>query len=123
MRFVAESHVDSLAVAIGTAHGFYHGDPKLNFELLKTLRARLTLPLVLHGASGLSDEDVRTAVTLGVSKINFATELRCAYTDAVREALKDTAIYDPKKYGKPGRESVKRRVIEKMTLCGCIGKA
>ena len=123
VAFAAESGADSLAVAIGTAHGFYAGDPKLDFDRLHTIRRLVKLPLVLHGASGLPDADIRTAVRLGVAKINFATELRCAYTDAVRATLADTAVFDPKKFGAAGREAVKRLVMEKMTLCGCAGKA
>jgi tagatose 1,6-diphosphate aldolase GatY/KbaY len=123
VTFARESGADSLAVAIGTAHGFYAGEPKLDFDRLQTIRGLVSLPLVLHGASGLPDADIRTAVRLGVAKVNFATELRCAYTDAVRAALADAKVFDPKKYGAAGREGVKRLVMEKMALCGCEGKA
>ncbi|MEA4928148.1 MAG: class II fructose-bisphosphate aldolase [Candidatus Limiplasma sp.] len=122
VRFAAESGATSLAVAIGTAHGFYHGDPKLDFQRLQVIRGQVSLPLVLHGASGLSDADIRRAVELGISKINFATELRCVYTDAVRAALVDTKLFDPKKFGAAAREAVKRRAMEKIVLCGCGGK-
>ena len=122
VRFAAESGATSLAVAIGTAHGFYHGDPKLDFDRLTVIRRLVSLPLVLHGASGLSDADVRRAVSLGITKVNFATELRCVYTDAVRRALSDPELFDPKKFGKAAREAVKQRVMEKIALCGCGGK-
>ncbi|MEG2677643.1 MAG: class II fructose-bisphosphate aldolase, partial [Oscillospiraceae bacterium] len=69
-RFANETGVDSLAVAIGTAHGFYKGDPKLDFERLALLKAAVSIPLVLHGSSGVSDEDVRRAISLGVCKVN-----------------------------------------------------
>lgn len=124
VTFAEASGADSLAVAIGTAHGFYHGEPKLDFDRLSVIRSRVKIPLVLHGASGLSDYDVRHAVELGIAKVNFATELRCAYTDAVRAYLqKDAEVFDPKKYGSAARDAVKRRVMEKMTLCGCGNKA
>ncbi|MDD3921616.1 MAG: class II fructose-bisphosphate aldolase [Eubacteriales bacterium] len=124
VTFAQKTDVDSFAIAIGTAHGFYKGVPKLDFELLKTIRGLVKMPLVLHGASGLSDEDVATAVSLGISKVNFATELRCAYTDAVRAfLLKDQKAYDPKKYGVEGRAAVKELVIKKITVCGSAGKA
>ena len=122
VRFAKASGADSLAVAIGTAHGFYAGEPKLDFDRLARIRALVSIPLVLHGASGLPDADVQKAVRLGVSKVNFATELRCAYTDAVRACLTDAAVFDPKKYGAKAREAVKQLVMNKMTLCGCAGK-
>ena len=76
-----------LAVAVGTAHGFYKGAPKLDFARLAQLRDAVPAPLVLHGSSGVPDQDVQRAVALGVCKVNFATELRAAYTQAVRECL------------------------------------
>lgn len=117
VRFVAESGIDSLAVAIGTAHGFYKGTPKLEFERLAQLRDAVSVPLVLHGSSGVPDEDVRRAITLGVCKVNFATELRVAYTEAVRASLTDEGVYDPKKYGAAGRESVIALVRHRMQIC------
>lgn len=118
--FVEETGVDCLAVAIGTAHGFYKGKPKLDFQRLGELRDAVSVPLVLHGSSGVPDEDVRRAVTLGVCKVNFATELRAAYTKAVRETLaSDEGLYDPKKFGGPAREAVVELVRHRMRVCGC----
>lgn len=117
VRFVTETGVDSLAVAIGTAHGFYKGTPKLDFARLAELRDAVSVPLVLHGSSGVPDEDVRRAITLGVCKVNFATELRVAYTEGVRRVLEDTAVYDPKKYGEAGREAVVALVRHRMRIC------
>ena len=77
-RFVRETGIDSLAVAIGTAHGFYKGKPRLAFERLTQIREAVDIPLVLHGSSGVPDEDVQRAVSMGVCKVNFATELRAA---------------------------------------------
>ncbi len=128
VRFVKETGVNSLAVAIGTAHGFYSGTPVLDVERLKEIRialenAGVSVPLVLHGASGLSDENVRECVREGICKVNFATELRVAYTKGVREVLLDEAVYDPKKYGNTAMANVKALVMEKMAVCGCCGKA
>lgn len=121
-RFVRETGVDTLAVAIGTAHGFYKGKPKLDFERLAQLRDAVPVPLVLHGSSGVPDEDVRRAISLGVCKVNFATELRVAYTEAVRRALaEDAALYDPKKFGAPGRQAVTELVRHRMAVCGACG--
>lgn len=121
-RFVAETGVDSLAVAIGTAHGFYKGKPKLDFERLAQLRIAVSVPLVLHGSSGVPDEDVQRAISLGICKVNFATELRAAYTKATRECLDaDTAMYDPKKFGAAGREAVTRLVSHRIRTCTARG--
>lgn len=122
-RFAEETGIDSLAVAIGTAHGFYKGAPKLDFERLAQLRDAVSVPLVLHGFSGVPDEDVRRAVSLGVCKVNFATELRAAYTEAARQSLSgDPALYDPKKFGGPGREAVTKLVRRRIAVCGACGR-
>ena len=124
LDFVQRTGVTSLAVAIGTAHGVYKGVPKLDIERLKAIRKLVDIPLVLHGASGLSDQAVRDCIAEGICKVNFATELRIAYTDAVRAFLAaDPKAFDPKKFGAPGREAVKRLVMERMRVCGCDGKA
>lgn len=129
VRFVRETGVDSLAVAIGTAHGFYQGTPVLDVARLAEIRralaaAGLALPLVLHGASGLTDESIRACVREGICKVNFATELRVAYTEGVKETLAaDPAVFDPKKYGKAGMEKVRELVKNRMKVCGCDGKA
>lgn len=122
-EFVARTGVSSLAVAIGTAHGVYKSEPHLDVERLKEIRARVGAPLVLHGASGLSDESVRACIAEGICKVNFATELRMAYTEAVREVLKDAKVFDPKAYGKAARAAVKTLVMGRMRVCGCDGRA
>lgn len=122
-RFVEETGIDSLAVAIGTAHGFYKGKPKLDFDRLAQLRDAVSVPLVLHGSSGVPDEDVQKAISLGVCKVNFATELRVAYTEAARQTLSgDPALYDPKKFGGPGREAVTKLVRHRIAVCGSCNR-
>lgn len=117
--FVAQTGIDALAVAIGTAHGFYKGTPKLDFERLAQIRDAVPVPLVLHGTSGVLDRDVQRAISLGVCKVNFATELRAAYTQAVRQALAgDPGLYDPKKFGGPGRDAVNKLVRHRIEICG-----
>ncbi len=123
-QFVTESGVDYLAIAIGTAHGKYKGIPKLDFDRLNTIKQDLNMPLVLHGASGVDEESIKKAVSLGINKINIDTELRCAYTDKLRACLaEDTEVFDLRKYIKPAREDVKAKVIEKIRLFGSNGKA
>lgn len=122
--FVEKTGVDSLAVAIGTAHGFYVGTPVLDKERLSQIRRVVSIPLVLHGASGLSDNDVRDCVRRGICKVNFATELRVAYTDAVKKLLAEKPeTFDPKALGKTGMAAVTSLVKERMKVCGCDGKA
>ncbi|MBQ1312568.1 MAG: class II fructose-bisphosphate aldolase [Blautia sp.] len=123
-EFVERTGVTSLAVAIGTAHGFYVGTPVLDKERLSEIRKVVDIPLVLHGASGLTDEDVSDCVRRGICKVNFATELRAAYTKAVRETLAaDDKVFDPKVYGKAGIQAVKELVKARMIVCGCDHKA
>jgi tagatose 1,6-diphosphate aldolase GatY/KbaY len=120
-EFVAQTKVNSLAVAIGTAHGVYKGEPRLDLDRLERIRKEVDIPLVLHGASGLADEVVIESIKRGICKVNFATELRIAYSNGVKETLKDNPeVIDPKKFGALGREYVKAVVMEKMKICGCI---
>ena len=120
VRFVEESGINSLAVAIGTAHGFYKGTPKLEFERLAEIRNNVSVPLVLHGSSGVPDEDVMKAISLGICKVNYATELRVAYSDAVKACIsQDPSVYDPKKYGAMGREAVTALVRHRIRICMC----
>lgn len=122
--YVEQTGIDALAVAIGTAHGFYAGTPVLDKARLKDIRKIVSIPLVLHGASGLSDADVRDCIAYGICKVNFATELRAAYTDGVKQALLSAPeLYDPKLLGVAGKALVKKLALEKMTMCGCVGKA
>ena len=123
-ELVERTNVNSLAVAIGTVHGFYKGEPKLDFERLQEIVDIVDAPLVLHGASGVPDEAVRRAIDLGVCKVNFATELRVAFTKGVRDVIaSDESVYDPKKYGAVGREEVKELVKNKIRVCKSNGKA
>ncbi len=129
VRFVLESGCDSLAVGIGTAHGIYSGTPVLDTERLSLIREKLIaancdIPLVLHGASGLSEEAVRECIKKGICKVNFATELRQAYTDGVCKYIEsDPSVFDPKKYGKTAMQAVKEAVIARIKVCGCNNKA
>ena len=123
-EFVKATGISSLAVAIGTAHGVYQGQPRLDFERLAAIREQVQLPLVLHGASGISEEQIKCCIALGICKVNIATELRIAYTQAVREILSgDPEIFDPKAYGKAGRSAVYELVCDSITMLGSQGKA
>ena len=123
LDFFSKTGVDIFAVAIGTAHGFYKGEPKLNFELLEKLAEKIEAPLVLHGGSGVPDEMIKRTISLGINKVNYATELRAAMTKAVREALTDEGIIDPKKFMGKGRQAVIDLCCQKIMVCGSEGKA
>lgn len=121
--FVEHTGISSLAIAIGTAHGVYKGTPKLDVGRLKEIRKVVSIPLVLHGASGLLDEQVRECVQNGICKVNFATELRIAYSDGVKAVLAENPdVFDPKAYGKAGRANVEALVENRIKICGCAGK-
>ena len=124
LRFVEETGVDSLAVAIGTAHGVYQGIPKLDVERLSRIREIVSIPLVLHGTSGIPDEDVKECIRRGICKVNYATDLRIAFTEGVKEVLnKEPETIDPKKYNAAGREKVKQYVMGRIKVCNSDGKA
>lgn len=123
-EFAERTGVDSLAVAIGTAHGVYKGIPKLDVERLSQIREVVSIPLVLHGTSGVPDESVRDCIARGVCKVNYATDLRIAFSDGVKAYLKENPdVYDPKKYSAVGREKVKQYVMQKILVCGSNEKA
>lgn len=123
-QFVQKAGPDLLAVAIGTAHGVYKGEPRLDFERLAQIKQRVDIPLVLHGASGVPDDAIRKACQMGISKINIDTELRVAFSKTVQETLeKSPNEIDPRKILGPARDAMKQVVREKMRLFGCSGKA
>lgn len=123
-RFVKETGIKSLAVAIGTAHGQYKGEPKLDLDRLSEIKSRVNIPIVLHGSSGVPDDTLREAIKRGVRKINIDTNLREAFTDGVREVLaKNPNEIDPRKILGPAKERMKERVKEKIRIFGSNGKA
>lgn len=123
-RFVELTGVDTLAPAIGTAHGIYKGEPKIDFERIQAIAEVVSVPLVLHGGSGIPLEQVRRAVSLGMSKMNIATELRIEFSNAIKSVFdRNPEENDPRKYMVPAKQALKQMAIEKMRMCGCIGKA
>jgi tagatose 1,6-diphosphate aldolase GatY/KbaY len=122
--FAEKTGVSSLAVGVGTAHGVYAVKPVLQVELIRALKKCIQVPLVLHGAAGLSNDVVKDCIRRGMCKVNFATELRIAYTEAAKKYLAENpTTLDPKKFGAAGRDAVRDLVIEKIKLCGCDNKA
>lgn len=118
-EFVERTGCDSLAVAIGNQHGVYTSEPKLNFDVIEKVKAAVNVPLVLHGASGISDADIRKAISLGISKINIHTELCLAAMEAIKGNADDSFLELERKV----RSAVKARALEKIKLFGTEGKA
>ncbi|MBQ9903580.1 MAG: class II fructose-bisphosphate aldolase [Synergistaceae bacterium] len=123
-EFVEKTECDSLAVAVGTAHGVYKGTPQINFDVLDKIRKVVDIPLVLHGTSGVPDDQVIRCVSMGMCKVNYATDLRIAYTYGVKKYIKENpGVFDPKKYGSYGIDEVTRYVTERMRVLGSCGRA
>ncbi|HSW35503.1 MAG TPA: class II fructose-1,6-bisphosphate aldolase [Candidatus Limnocylindrales bacterium] len=123
-RFAAETGVDALAVAVGTAHGRYKGEPKLDFERLKEISRRVACPLVLHGSSGVPDDSIAKAIACGVRKINIDTNIREAFVGAMRQVLNnDPDEIDPRQVLTPAREVAAAVIREKIRIFGSSGKA
>ena len=124
VEFVKHTGITSLAVAIGTAHGVYKGEPKLDLDRLSEIREVVDIPLVLHGTSGVPDETVTECVNRGICKVNYATDLRIAFTKGVSEVFSENPdVIDPKKYNACGKERVKEYVMSKIKVCKSVGKA
>lgn len=111
--------IDSLAPALGSVHGFYKGEPNLDFETMSIINQSLPIPLVLHGGSGIPEDKIKKAIESGISKINVNTELQYTWSNAVREFLKnDEVAYDPRKVIGSGEKAMKDRIGEIVSLFG-----
>lgn len=124
LEFVEATQVDSLAVAIGTAHGLYKGEPHLDFARLEAIAAKTAVPLVLHGASGVPEEAIRRAVTLGIAKFNIATELKLPFAEALRDYFRDhPGELDPRKFLPVAKRAYQAVVRAKIEMSGSAGQA
>lgn len=124
IKLVKETKIDFLAPALGSVHGLYKGEPKLNFERMEQISKKIDLPLVLHGGTGIPDAQIKEAIACGTCKLNINTELQIAWTNGVRELLsQDSQVYDPRKVIKSGEENMKKAIKEKVELLGSLNKA
>lgn len=124
LRFVNETDVDFLAIAVGTAHGVYVGEPKLDFDRITAIRKIIDVPLVLHGSSGVPEEALIKAISLGISKINIDTDIRIAFANGVKEFLKNNPDnFDPRKILGPAKAQMKEIIKEKMRIFGSVNRA
>lgn len=123
-RFVDETGVDYLAIAVGTSHGVYKGEPKLDYDRIKTIRNTIDVPLVLHGSSGVPEESLKKAIPLGISKINIDTDIRIAFSTAVKEYLNENPDQiDPRKILGPARDAMQDVIMKKMEIFGSKDRA
>ena len=111
--------IDSLAPALGSVHGFYKGEPNLDFETMEIINENLPIPLVLHGGTGIPDDKIKKAISCGISKININTDLQSVWSKAVRKFLEENKeVYDPRKIIGSGEQAIKTRIEEIVTLFG-----
>lgn len=123
-QFVEDTNIDSLAIAIGTAHGWYKERPKLDLDRLSEIRALVDVPLVLHGASDVEFDLVQKTIERGICKVNIASELKKAFANGIKEYF---AMYpqedDPRKYTLIAKSNMKNVVKTKITMCKSENKA
>lgn len=111
--------IDSLAPALGSVHGFYKGEPNLDFKTMQEINNTLPIPLVLHGGTGIPEDKIKQAISCGISKININTDLQVVWSKAVREFLnEDEKVYDPRKVIGSGELAMKNQINKIVTIFG-----
>ena len=125
VKFVQETGVDTLAIAIGTCHGLYPAGmkPELKLDILKAIKAKVSIPLVLHGGSNNPDKEIGESVTLGINKINISSDIKAAYYKKMREVLQDLSLREPNVIEPPCIEAMKKVAAQKIELFQDDGKA
>lgn len=123
VKYCQDTGVDFLAPALGSVHGLYKGEPNLDFSRMKAISEVTNLPLVLHGGTGIYDDQIKKAIECGVAKININTELQIAWSNDVKERIKGNNVYDPRKIIEFGEEALKNCVKNKINLLGSKDKA
>jgi len=122
--FVKKTGIKSLAIAIGTAHGQYKGEPRLDFDRLAQIKSLIKIPIVLHGSSGVPDESIKKAIKLGVCKVNIDTNIREAFVWEMRRVIEaNPDEIDPRKILGPAREAAVEIIRKKIQVFGSSGKA
>lgn len=122
--FVEGTGIDSLAIAVGTAHGVYKGEPKLDFDRIEEINKIIDIPLVLHGSSGVPNDSLRKAVERGICKINIDTDIRATFATAVGDFIRaNPEEIDPRKILTPARDAMKEIVKKKIEVFGSVNQA
>ena len=123
-NFVEETGISALAVAVGSVHAMTSADAELDIERMKAIRAKVDIPMVLHGSSGAKEDSIVEAIQYGITKINVATQLNMAFVGAIKQATVDTPDnVDPRKWLALGRDALKEVVRHKMRTFGSSGQA
>lgn len=122
VKYCQETGINFLAPALGSVHGLYKGEPKLNFDRMLEISKITNLPLVLHGGTGIYDEQILKSIKCGICKININTELQIAWSNELKEHLNEANIYDPRKIIKLGENALKNCVRKKIELLGSMNK-
>lgn len=124
LELAQTTKIDFFAPALGSVHGIYKGEPKLDFERMKEISDLTKLPLVLHGGSGIPNEMIQKGISCGICKLNINTDLQIVWSQAVRNFLEENpSAYDPRKVIKSGEAALKEEVRKKLILLGSIHKA
>ena len=123
LKLINETNIDIVAPALGSVHGLYKGEPKLDFNKMKQISDMTNMPLVLHGGTGIYDEQIKKAIECGICKININTDLQIAWSNAVRKFISiDEKEYDPRRIIGSGKEAVREKIKEKIVLFGSNNK-
>ncbi|MCW8345816.1 tagatose-bisphosphate aldolase subunit GatY [Vibrio sp. ZSDZ65] len=123
VEFVSKTGIDSLAIAIGTAHGLYKEIPKLDFDRLEKISKVVSIPLVLHGASGVPADDISRCVSMGITKVNVATELKIAYANTLKRVFADDpTVNDPRVYNIEAKNAMAQVIRQKIDICRSAGR-
>lgn len=123
-KFVELTNVSSLAPAIGTAHGIYKSEPKIDFDRIEKIARQVDVPLVLHGGSGIPEHQLKKCVSLGMAKINVGTEMKYTYVNTIKSYIEGHPnVSDARKFMVEAKQALKRLVKEKIELVGSAGRA
>ena len=123
IKLYKSTNIDSLAPSVGTMHGLYKEKPNLNFERIKEIKDALNIPLVLHGGTGIPDEDIQKCIECGIKKININTELQVVWSNSIKEYIKNNSdVYDPRKIISSGEENIKKVIKDKLHILGSFNK-
>jgi fructose-bisphosphate aldolase class II len=124
VQFTEATRIDTFAVALGSVHGLTAKQISLDLDRLDEIRDRVSIPLVLHGSSGVSDHDIKQGIAIGLCKVNVATQLNQTFTGLIRDVLdRDGEVVDPRKYLGPARAAQSEIVRERIRFFGASGKA
>ena len=116
LRFVSETGIDALAPAIGTVHGIYKGELNVDYDLIKRLSSNLSIPLVMHGGSGLELDVLKKCVECGINKINVNSDLQKVWHDAVKEFINNNDTFDPRKVIMSGKDAILNEMDKKISI-------